>query len=69
MKMQSIDTRFHAPWAKSLKIMTGISVLILASLPVFGLATGPEDSLIWSFFMIGMPVFMIFVASLFTIRG
>jgi hypothetical protein len=49
--------------------MTGISVLILASLPVFGLATGPEDSLIWSFFMIGMPVFMIFVASLFTIRG
>ncbi len=63
------DTHFHAPWAKSLKIMTVLSVLILAGLPVIGIATGPEDSLIWVFFMIGMPLSMIFIASLFIILG
>jgi hypothetical protein len=69
VQVQSMNTFFRAPWGKSLKIMTGLSVLVLAALPVIGIATGPEDSLIWAFFMIGMPLSMIFIASLFTVRG
>ena len=60
---------FNASWGKSLKVMTGLSTLILIGIPVIGTFTGPHDSLLWILGMIVTPLSMLFIASLFSIRG
>ena len=62
-------TTFNAPWGRSLKIMTGLSILILVGIPAIGTFAGPHDNRLWIFGMIAMPLSILFIASLFTIRG
>lgn len=37
---------YNAPWGRSLKIMTGLSAVILVGIPVIGIFTGPHGSLL-----------------------
>ena len=60
---------FDAPWGRSLKVMTGLSVLILVGLPAIGAFAGPHNNPIWIFGTIAMPLSIVFIAALFTIRG
>ena len=60
---------FNAPWGRSLKVMTGLSVLILVGIPAIGTFAGPHNNPIWIFGMIAMPLSILFIAALFTIRG
>ncbi len=62
-------SKFNAPWGKSLKVMTGLSATILVGIPVIGIFTGPHGSLLWILAMIVIPLSMLFIASLFSIRG
>jgi hypothetical protein len=62
-------SEFNAPWGKSLKVMTGLSATILVGIPVIGIFTGPHGSLLWILGMIVMPLSMLFIVSLFSIRG
>lgn len=55
---------YNAPWGRSLKIMTGLSAVILVGIPVIGIFTGPHGSLLWILGMIVMPLSMLFIASL-----
>jgi hypothetical protein len=63
------QSSFNAPWGRSLKVMTGLSVLILVGISAIGAFAGPHNSLIWIFGMIAMPLSMLSIAALFTIRG
>ena len=60
---------FNAPWGTSLKALTGLSSAILAVIIGIGIFFGPQSNLIWITGMIVIPLFMFFIASLFTIRG
>jgi len=62
-------TTFNAPWGRSLKVMTGLSILILVGLPAIGTFAGPHNNPLWIFGMIIMPLSILFIAALFTIRG
>jgi len=62
-------TTFNAPWGTSLKVTTGLSILILAGIIAIGIFTGPHNNSLWIFGMIALPLSMLFIASLFTIRG
>jgi hypothetical protein len=62
------NATFNAPWGKSLKITTGSSILILVGIPVIGAFAGPHGSLLWILGMIFMPLSMLSIASLFSIR-
>ena len=63
------NSKFNAPWGKSLKVITGLSATILVGILVLGIFTGPHGSLLWILGMVVMPLSMIFIASLFSIRG
>ena len=62
-------TIFKAPWGTPLKVTTGLSVLILVGIAAIGTFSGPHNNPLWILGMIGMPLSMLFIASLFTIRG
>ena len=61
--------KFNAPWGKALKVMTGISVLIMAHIPVIGMLTGPRENIGWILGMIVVPLLTLLIAAFFTIRG
>lgn len=60
---------FSAPWSTSLKVMTAISVAILAGLPLVGVTTGPREEPIWQIAMIGLPLSILLGALPFMVRG
>ncbi len=60
---------YNAPWGRSLKIMTVLSAVILVGILVIGIFTGPHGSLLWILGMIVTPLSMLFIASLFSVRG
>lgn len=60
---------FNAPWGTSLKVMTVIAVLILLSVPVLGLVTGPGGSIFWKINMLVLPLSILAIAVFFMIRG
>jgi hypothetical protein len=62
-------TTFNAPWGTPLKVTTGLSGLILAGIAAIGIFSGPHNSPLWILGMIAMPLSMLFIAALFTIRG
>ena len=65
--MESIA--FNAPWGTSLKILTGLGLLILIGVPVIGLATGPQGNPGWILSMIILPLLLLLIAAFFMIRG
>ena len=61
--------RFNAPWGKALKVMTGVSVLILVNIPVIGMFSGPQGNVVWTLGMIVVPLLSLATAAFFLIRG
>ena len=61
--------KFNAPWGKALKVMTGVSVLVLVHIPVIGMFTGPQGSIGWILGMIVTPLLTLTIAAFFMIRG
>jgi len=64
------ETVFRAPWGWTLKLVTGLVVLILLGIPAFSLLLqpAPEPSLLWYLSMIALPLSILLISSLFTIR-
>jgi hypothetical protein len=62
-------TTFDAPWGTLLKVTTALSCLILAGIAVIGTFAGPHKKLLWILGMVAMPLSILFIAALFTIRG
>lgn len=62
-------TAFKAPWSRSLKWMTGLSVGILLFIPALGLTMGPRYLLLWSLGMVVMPLAVLLIGAFFVIRG
>ncbi|MHC4258276.1 MAG: PH domain-containing protein [Planctomycetota bacterium] len=60
---------FKAPWGRSLKLMTGLSVLILIGIPLIGIFTGPKGDFILKLGMVAMPLTILIISAFFTIRG
>ena len=60
---------FSAPWGTPLKITTGLSSLVLAGIAAIGTFSGPHNNPLWILGMIAVPLSMLFIAALFTIRG
>lgn len=60
---------FNAPWGTSLKLMTGLFVLILLGVPIIGIFTGPNRSVIWILSMIVIPLMILVITVFFMIRG
>ena len=44
------DLAFKAPWGRSLRAMTALSIFVLAGVPLIGISTGPRDSMSWDFY-------------------
>ncbi|MBI5590853.1 MAG: hypothetical protein HY881_10260 [Deltaproteobacteria bacterium] len=49
--------------------MTGLSILILTGIPAIGMFAGPHNNPLWIFGMIAMPLSILFITAIFTIRG
>ena len=60
---------FKAPWGTSLKIMTALSIILLAGIPLIGVFTGPRGNPLWILSMVVMPLSILIIAAFFTIRG
>ena len=65
----SNESLFSAPWARSLKSMTALSIAILVAIPLIGIFSGPREYIGWILGMIVMPLFVLMVAVFFIIRG
>lgn len=63
------DVTFNAPWGIWLKLITALSIFILAGIPLIGIFSGPRDNIPWILSMIVMPLFILVIAAFFTIRG
>jgi hypothetical protein len=61
--------RFNAPWGTSLKVVTGVSVVILISIPILGAFIGSGGNTTRFCGMIMLPLLILFIASFFLIRG
>lgn len=61
-------TRFSAPWSASLKLLTGVCLLLLLGLPLVGLLGGPKGEL-WFIAMVVLPPAVLLLAAAFIILG
>ena len=66
--MNRVDT-FSAPWGTLLIATTSLAVGILVGVPIIGLTTGPRGEIPWFILMIMMPLTILLIGILFTIRG
>jgi hypothetical protein len=63
------QAEFSAPWGMCLKLTTGFSSLLLVSVASIPLFTGPAGNIFWILIMTVMPLAILFISSLFMIRG
>jgi hypothetical protein len=64
-----MEPKFDAPWALSLKLMTGMSVAILLCIMTIGLFSGAGGGIAWLISMVVIPLLFLVVAVFFVIRG
>ena len=60
---------YSAPWATSLKVVTGSLSIFLVGMAVIGVLAGPQEDPMWRIGMIVLPLAILFIAAPFTIRG
>ncbi|MCK5740290.1 hypothetical protein KAH55_13970 [bacterium] len=60
---------FTAPWSNSLKVSTLLVTVLLLSITVVGIFTGPQDTITWFLSMVVMPPVMLLIFAFFAIRG
>ncbi|MBS0580100.1 MAG: hypothetical protein JSR36_12665 [Proteobacteria bacterium] len=67
--MEPVLAHFSAPWGRSLRLATGLTVALLSVVMLAGLTTGPRHLLIWRLAMVGLPLAILLSALPFMIRG
>lgn len=60
---------FAAPWGPAVTGVTGVAGFILAAICAIGLFSGPDNNMIWIAGMVVIPLTMLIVAALFSIRS
>lgn len=63
------DTVFRAPWGTLLKSMTALGIVILVTICLIGISSGPRGNTGWMLGMIAMPLFILMLSVFFIIRG
>lgn len=64
-----MTVEFRAPWSRSLKLGTGAALVILASVALVGVFTGPRQLAIWWAAMVVLPILIVLSALPFLVRG
>jgi hypothetical protein len=67
--MEVPRAEFAAPWSRSLRLTTAVTVSVLLLVLLIGLFTGPRQLLIWRLAMVGMPLAVLLGALPFMVRG
>lgn len=67
--MDLAATTYPAPWGVSLKAISGVTTLLLIGVAVIGLLTGPRGNWIWILSMVVIPLSILLITALFTVRG
>jgi hypothetical protein len=67
--MAFVVAEFSAPWSRSLRILTGVSVVLLLSVALIGLLLGPRQSWLWRGATLGAPLVILGGTLLFMVRG
>ena len=67
--MAEVIAEFRAPWSRSLRLATGLSVTILLVLPALGVLVGPRTWLLWWVAMVIFPLAVLVGALPFMVRG
>lgn len=66
---QSETVVFGAPWARSLKLMTAMTVGLLVTVALIGWFTNPARGVLWDLNMIILPLVILAAGALFMIRA
>ncbi|WP_299412362.1 PH domain-containing protein [Acaryochloris sp. IP29b_bin.148] len=67
--MDVATTTYSAPWGMSLKIISSVTSVLLIGIALIGLLTGPKGNWIWILSMVIIPLGILIVTALFTVRG
>jgi hypothetical protein len=67
--MGLVIAEFSAPWSRSLRLVTALSVALLLTVALTGLVLGPRWPLAWRMAMVGVPLVVLLGALVFTVRG
>jgi hypothetical protein len=64
-----VVAEFHAPWARSVRLLSVGSVMVLLLVMLTGLLLGPRQSWIWRLAMVGAPLVILCGGLSFMVRG
>jgi hypothetical protein len=67
--MTVVLAEFSAPWSRSVRAATGVSVAVLGLILLAGLLTGPRELAVWRLAMVGVPLVVLLGALPFMVRG
>jgi hypothetical protein len=67
--MELILATFSAPWGRPVRLATAASAVILLTMVLAGLSTGPRHLLVWQLAMVGLPLLILLSALPFMVRG
>jgi hypothetical protein len=67
--MQRALAEFSAPWSRSLRRVTTLTVVLLLSVALAGVLVGPRQWWLWRIAMVGVPLLVLVGSLLFTVRG
>jgi hypothetical protein len=67
--MSLVHAEFSAPWSRSLRLTTAVSVAVLSAVMLAGLLIGPRQLLLWQLAMVGVPLVVLLGALPFMVRG
>ncbi len=67
--MELILATFSAPWGRPVRLATVASAVILLTMVLAGLSTGPRHLLVWQLAMVGLPLLILLSALPFMVRG
>jgi Bacterial PH domain len=67
--MALVVAEFSAPWARSLRVLSTGSAVLLLTLVLLGLLLGPRQTWVWRIAMIGVPLAILCAALLLMVRG
>jgi hypothetical protein len=67
--MGLVVAEFSAPWSRSLRLVTALSVALLLTIALTGLLLGPRQPFAWRMLMVGVPLVVLLGALVFTVRG
>jgi Bacterial PH domain len=64
-----VIAEFSAPWSRSLRLVTTLSVALLLTVALTGLLLGQGQPASWRMVMVGVPLAVLLGALAFTVRG